>query len=122
VASVARRKSQVSAPSDRFVHDAAASHGRPAGPAGRPGAHVRRDRRGAASDVARQTSRLPAGNILVEPSPRDSCAAIALAAAIIDRQDPGAVMGSFASDHLVGDQAEFVATVRRAIAGAERGS
>src|SRR5262245_1311188 len=33
--------------------------------------------------VARQCPRLPEDNILVEPSPRDSCAAIGLAATLI---------------------------------------
>src|SRR5205814_6058782 len=48
-----------------------------------------------AAAVARQLPRLPDSNILVEPSPRDSCAAIGLAAVIIAMRDPGAVMGSF---------------------------
>ena len=54
-----------------------------------------------AAAVARQLPALPEENILVEPSPRDSCAAIALAAAMIARRDPDAVMGSFAADHLI---------------------
>src|SRR3954467_7870071 len=36
-----------------------------------------------AAAVARQLTGTPEQNILVEPSPRDSCAAIALAAAVI---------------------------------------
>lgn len=74
-----------------------------------------------AASVARQLPALPEENILVEPSPRDSCAAIALAAAVIARRHPGAVMGSFAADHLVRDGETFTAAVRQAIAGAERG-
>jgi mannose-1-phosphate guanylyltransferase len=74
-----------------------------------------------AAGVARQLLDLPPDNILVEPSPRDSCAAIGLAAAIIARRDPAAIMGSFAADHLVGDAERFVAVVRDAIAGAEQG-
>ena len=54
-----------------------------------------------AAAVARQLAGVPEENILVEPSPRDSCAAIALAAAVIARRDPEAVMGSFAADHLI---------------------
>lgn len=71
--------------------------------------------------VARQLTGLPEENILVEPSPRDSCAAIALAAAVIALRDPEAVMGSFAADHLIGDPDTWVATVREAVRGAERG-
>jgi mannose-1-phosphate guanylyltransferase len=74
-----------------------------------------------AAGVSRQLLDLPPDNILIEPSPRDSCAAIGLAAAIIARRDPQAVMGSFAADHLVGDPERFVMVVRDAIAGAEQG-
>ncbi|MFC0527967.1 mannose-1-phosphate guanylyltransferase [Phytohabitans kaempferiae] len=74
-----------------------------------------------ATAVARQLTALPEENILVEPSPRDSCAAIALAAAVIARREPRAVMGSFAADHLIADPDGYVDTVRRAVEGAERG-
>lgn len=74
-----------------------------------------------AAAVARQLPDLPEANILVEPSPRDSCAAIGLAAAVIQRRSPGAVMGSFAADHLVRDPAAFVTVLRQAIDGAEQG-
>lgn len=72
--------------------------------------------------VARQLPELPAGNILVEPLARDSCAAIALAAAVIDKRDPGAVMASFAADHLISDLDEFASTVWRAVDGARDGA
>ncbi|TWJ31178.1 mannose-1-phosphate guanylyltransferase [Micromonospora sagamiensis] len=71
--------------------------------------------------VARQLTGLPEENILVEPSPRDSCAAIALAAAVIAARDPEAVMGSFAADHLIGQPDRWADTVREAVRGAERG-
>lgn len=71
--------------------------------------------------VARQLAKLPEENILVEPSPRDSCAAIALAAALIVQRDPEAVMGSFAADHLVAQPDKLVEAVRAAAAQAERG-
>src|SRR5499427_8659846 len=64
-----------------------------------------------AAAVARQCPTLPEGNILVEPSPRDSCAAIGLAAALIAERDPDAIMGAFPADHLVRDDARFVAAV-----------
>jgi mannose-1-phosphate guanylyltransferase len=64
---------------------------------------------------------LPAANVLAEPSPRDSCAAIGLAAAVIAQRDPDAVMGSFAADHLVRDRERFTETIRAAVAGAEQG-
>lgn len=71
--------------------------------------------------VARQLPALPDGNILVEPSPRDSCAAIGLAAALIELRAPGSVMGSFAADHLVRDEPTMAAVVQEAAVGAERG-
>jgi mannose-1-phosphate guanylyltransferase len=74
-----------------------------------------------AAAVARQLTELPDENILVEPSPRDSCAAIALAAAVVARREPEAVMGSFAADHLITDVDRYVEVVRRAMAGAAGG-
>ncbi len=74
-----------------------------------------------AAAVARQLPTLPEQNLLVEPSPRDSCAAIGLAAAVIAHRDPSAVMGSFAADHLVRDPGAFEAAIATAIAGAQRG-
>ena len=68
------------------------------------GAHV--------APIARQLPDLPAENILVEPSPRDSAAAIGLAAAIIAHRDPQAIMGSFHADHLVRDEEAFRDAVR----------
>jgi mannose-1-phosphate guanylyltransferase len=71
--------------------------------------------------VARQLPGLPADNILVEPSPRDSCAAIGLAAAVIAERDPTAVMGAFSADQLVADVPAFHAAVRAAVRGAQAG-
>ncbi|WP_433374976.1 mannose-1-phosphate guanylyltransferase [Actinoplanes sp. CA-142083] len=74
-----------------------------------------------AAAVSRQLADVPEENVLVEPSPRDSCAAIALAAAVIARRDPEAIMGSFASDHLISDKAEFTEVIKRAMDGARQG-
>jgi mannose-1-phosphate guanylyltransferase len=76
---------------------------------------------GHAAGVARQLPALPVENILVEPSPRDSCPAIGLAAAIIARRDPDAIMGSFAADHLVRNREVFIETIRAAMVGAAQG-
>jgi mannose-1-phosphate guanylyltransferase len=74
-----------------------------------------------AAAVSRQLAGVPEENILVEPSPRDSCAAIALAAAVIARYDPEAIMGSFAADHLIADGARFIEVIRQAMEGARQG-
>jgi mannose-1-phosphate guanylyltransferase len=74
-----------------------------------------------AAAVAAQLPQLGAGDVLAEPSPRDSAAAIALAAAVVERRTPGAVVGSFAADHVVRDAAAFEAAVREAVATAREG-
>lgn len=74
-----------------------------------------------ATSVARQLPGVPDGNLLIEPSPRDSCAAIALAAAVIAERDPAGIMGSFHADHLIPDEERFVETVRTAVRLAQDG-
>ncbi len=74
-----------------------------------------------AAAVARQLPGLAEADLLVEPSPRDSTAAIGLAAALVARRDPEAVIGSFAADHVIGDQAVFAAAVAEAVAVARTG-
>ena len=76
---------------------------------------------GHAVEVARQLPDVPTGNIVVEPLPRGSGAAIGLAAALIGRRDPSAIMGSFAADHAVADQAAFVQAVHAATMAARDG-
>ena len=71
--------------------------------------------------VARQLPELDAESLVVEPSPRDSMAAIGLAAALVERRDPDAVIGSFAADHIIGDPARFADSVRRGTAAARDG-
>ena len=48
-------------------------------------------------------------------------AAIGLAAAVLERRDPDAVIGSFAADHVIPDQAAFEAVIREAAAVARDG-
>jgi mannose-1-phosphate guanylyltransferase len=76
---------------------------------------------GHAAAVARQLPEVPDDNILVEPSPRDSCAAVALAAAVISQRDPDAVMAVFPADHLVADPVRFTDVARTATAVASAG-
>src|SRR5918994_6700748 len=74
-----------------------------------------------AASIARQLPELPAENLLVEPAPRGSGPAIGLAAAVIAKLDPNAIMGSFAADHDVTDEAAFRSAVRTAIRAANDG-
>ncbi len=71
--------------------------------------------------IARQLPEIPESNLLVEPSMRGTGNAIALAALLIARRDPEAVMGSFAADHKIANTAEFHRALRTAIASAEAG-
>ncbi|WP_228375109.1 mannose-1-phosphate guanylyltransferase [Demequina iriomotensis] len=71
--------------------------------------------------VADQVPDVPGANLVTEPSPRDSMAAIALAAALIEQRWGACVMGSFAADHLIPDAASFRATVAEAARVARTG-
>lgn len=71
--------------------------------------------------VRRQLPEVPADQVVAEPSPRDSMAAIGLAAAIVERRDPDALIGSFAADHVITDAEAFRACVAEAAAVAETG-
>lgn len=74
-----------------------------------------------ADAVRAQLPDLPPADVVAEPSPRDSMPAIGLAAAIIERRDPDAVIGSFHADHVIGPVAEFWAAVGEAVAVAQTG-
>jgi mannose-1-phosphate guanylyltransferase len=60
-------------------------------------------------------------NVVLESEPRDSTAAIGLAAAILERREPGVIIGSFAADHVIRDRRLFVAAVTEAVAAADAG-
>jgi mannose-1-phosphate guanylyltransferase len=61
--------------------------------------------------VEAQIPELDDRNIVLEAAPRDSTVAIGLAAAILLRREPDVIIGSFAADHVIGDEATFRATV-----------
>jgi mannose-1-phosphate guanylyltransferase/mannose-6-phosphate isomerase len=65
--------------------------------------------------VRDELAELPPGNVLAEPTGRNTAAAIALAAAAIDRPD-GDVMAVLPADHLVLDEGGFRALLARAAA------
>ena len=64
---------------------------------------------------------LASDNLVAEPSPRGSMAAIGLAAAILERRDPDAVVGSFAADHIIDQPQVFAGCVREAVTIARAG-
>lgn len=71
--------------------------------------------------VSEQLPQLVPGNMFAEPSPKESMAAIGLAAAVLLRRDPDAVLGSFAADHIVSGRDAFESAVREAVAVAKEG-
>ena len=71
--------------------------------------------------VRAQLPKLGPGAVLAEPSPRDSMAAIGLAAALLEARDPEAVMGSFAADHVITEPEVFHAAVATAVEAARAG-
>src|SRR5690625_4731214 len=74
------------------------------------------------SAVQNQLPDLSAANLLIEPGPRDSMAAIGLAAALVaHREGPDAILGSFAADHVIDGQSDFETAIRDAVEAARAG-
>ncbi len=71
--------------------------------------------------VVRQLPQLPGARVVAEPAPRDSMAAIGLAAAMLEREDTGALLASFAADHVITDATAFAASVEEAVEVARSG-
>jgi mannose-1-phosphate guanylyltransferase len=73
------------------------------------------------SAVREQLPEIGAADILAEPSPRDSMAAIGLAAAVLVERHGDVVLGSFAADHVIDGTEAFEQTVREGVAAARAG-
>ncbi|WP_245934506.1 mannose-1-phosphate guanylyltransferase [Arthrobacter psychrolactophilus] len=71
--------------------------------------------------VCRQLPEIADENLVLEPEPKDSGAAIGLAAAILFTRDPSAIMGSFAADQVISPVDKFQDAVREAIYTAATG-
>ncbi|TQK18953.1 mannose-1-phosphate guanylyltransferase [Microbacterium sp. SLBN-154] len=71
--------------------------------------------------VERELPGIPDRNVFLESEPRDSTAAIGLAAAILVRREPDVIIGSFAADHVIRPAHLFDWGVRQAIAVAREG-
>lgn len=69
--------------------------------------------------VREQLPEVPPENLLVEPTPRDSAPAIALACLSVERRFGDVVTGFFSSDHEIGDAEAFRAVAGRAARLAE---
>lgn len=71
--------------------------------------------------VVEQLPGLPAENLVTESEPKDSSAAIGLAAALLELRDPDAILGSFAADHVIRGNVLFQRAVKTAVQAADRG-
>jgi mannose-1-phosphate guanylyltransferase len=71
--------------------------------------------------VEKQIPELADANVVLESEPRESSAAIGLAAAILERREPGVIIGSFAADHVITQSEAFRDTVVQAVNAADAG-
>ena len=76
---------------------------------------------GHVKSISDQLPDLVQDNLFCEPGPKDSMAAIGLAAAILAQRDPDAVIGSFAADHMISGTDAFLSAVSEAVLVAQKG-
>src|SRR5947208_13719343 len=73
------------------------------------------------SAILRQLPKLVPKQVLAEPVGRNTAPAIGLAAFLLLRHDPDAVLGLFPSDHVIGQPDRFRETLRQGIGIAAAG-
>jgi mannose-1-phosphate guanylyltransferase len=74
-----------------------------------------------AGEIAEQLPGLPERQIVREPMARNTAPACGLAAFIIERDNPDAVLGVFPSDHVIADEPRFLKALQKGIALAAAG-
>jgi mannose-1-phosphate guanylyltransferase len=74
-----------------------------------------------AHEITEQLKGVPAGQIIQEPVARNTAPACGLAAFLIERQNPEAVLGVFPSDHVIADEPRFLKALQKGIAVAAAG-
>jgi mannose-1-phosphate guanylyltransferase len=65
--------------------------------------------------IAKQLPKLPKAQVLAEPVGRNTAPAIGLAAFLLLRENPEAVIGMFPSDHVIADEESYRETLQRGI-------
>jgi len=65
--------------------------------------------------ILKQLPRLPKTQVLAEPLGRNTAPAIGLAAFLLLRENPDAVIGMFPSDHVIADEEAYRATIERGV-------
>jgi mannose-1-phosphate guanylyltransferase len=68
-----------------------------------------------------QLDEVPPEQVLCEPAARNTAPAAGLAAFLLEKSSPDAVLGVFPADHVIGNESQFLATLRRGIALAAAG-
>ena len=71
--------------------------------------------------ILKQAPKLDSKQVIAEPAARNTAPAIGLAAFLLLRHDPDAVIGLFPSDQVIGDEAGFRSTLERGIEIAAEG-
>jgi len=74
-----------------------------------------------AHEIADQLAGVPENQIIQEPVARNTAPACGLAAFLIERQNPEAVLGVFPSDHVIADEPRFLKALQKGIQVATAG-
>jgi mannose-1-phosphate guanylyltransferase len=74
-----------------------------------------------AQEIADQLHGVPRHQIIEEPVARNTAPACGLAAFLIERENPEAVLGVFPSDHVIADEPRFLKALQKGIALAAAG-
>jgi len=74
-----------------------------------------------AAEIEAQLPGVPRGQIVEEPVARNTAPACGLAAFLVEKTNPDAVIGVFPSDHVIGDEPRFLKAIERGVALAASG-
>ncbi len=66
-------------------------------------------------EICGQLAAIPKRQIVCEPSARNTAPAAGLAAFLVERENPDAVLGMFPADHVIANEPAFIAVLRRAV-------
>jgi len=70
---------------------------------------------GHVKSIQEQLPELLPHNLFCEPGPKESMGAIGLAAAVLAKRDPDAIIGSFAADHMISGDDAFLSAIAEAV-------
>jgi len=74
-----------------------------------------------AGEIQSQLEGVPSAQIVEEPVARNTAPACGLAAFLVEKSNPDAIIGVFPSDHVIGDEPRFLKMIERGIALAASG-